>query len=298
MKRTARLIKTLITILSIFYFSSCSKTDSADSGNISAESNSARLKNACDVEEVDNPSLIGPEMDTYIFRKKYDIATNRITQIDIGLYSGGSIYQRVVLNVFYSGNRIFFINNANAADTCIKASLNNFGKPATAVFSETIDFGLPDHDFYYDEDGRLSRIVLDTESNYGFWFHYDSRGNNTVISQDTINGTAGICETFEYDNGHKANQQAYFDYPRGFSEDGFLVFHAMGLLPELNPVNLRTHTKVMWGNYVAYDARLFNHVIGPQKKLLGYNVGTLNSSVSASWTLSWQCQDQNQNEDN
>jgi hypothetical protein len=64
--------------------------------------------------------------------------------------------------------------------------------------------------------------------------------------------------------------------------------HAVGLLPELNPVNLRTHAKVRWGNYNAYDADLFNHKLDPAGKLLSYDVGQ-NSTSWASWSLVWQC---------
>jgi len=296
MKRTAQLAKILIALYSLIYIYSCSKTDLKDESIIPDEVNNHKLKNACDLAEFNSLTEGQLPLAPYVFHKKYDPAGKKMSQIDIGLYSGGTISERVVLNVFYKRNEIFFINNANPADTCIKATLNNFGKPETASFSETIDFGLPDHKFCYDQNGRLVKVIVDRESNYGFWFHYDSRGNNTVISLDTIDQAPAILETFEYDNSRTASQQCYLDHARGFSEDGFLVFHAMGLLPELNPLNLRTHTRVMWGTYMAYDADLFNQKLDGQGKLVGYDAGA-NSNATSSWSLVWQCQDQNQNED-
>lgn len=295
MKMTAQLIKNCITILSLFYISSCTKTDSSDLGEGSVESNSNKQKNICDVAEFNSLTPGQLPLAPYVFHKKYSPNGKKISQIDIGLYSGGTVGERVLLNVSYKGKKIYFINNANPSDTCIKATLNNFGKPATASFSNTIDFGLPDHTFLYDENGRLVKVVVDQESNYGFWFHYDARGNNTVISLDTIDQAPAILETFQYDNSRAASQQLYLDHARGFSEDGFLAFHAMGLLPELNPVNIRTHTRVMWGPYQAYDADLFNHKLDNEGKLLGYDAGLI-GSASSSWSLVWQCQGQNQNQ--
>src|SRR5690349_866626 len=149
MKRTGQLAKTCIALLSLFYFISCTKSDSSDLSNTTVESNNAKHKNTCDLAEFNSLTPGQLPLAPYVFHKKYDPSGKKLNQIDIGLYSGGTVSERLILNVSYSGRKLFFINNANPTDTCIKAILNNFGKPEAATFSETIDFGLPDHKFLY-----------------------------------------------------------------------------------------------------------------------------------------------------
>src|SRR5215470_4085194 len=107
-----RVLKTSIALLSLFYFYSCTKTDSSDLGNSPVKSNSIKPKDACDLAEFNSLTAGQLPFAPYVFHKKYNPTGRKITQVDIGLYSGGTISERVILNVYYAGKKIFFINNA------------------------------------------------------------------------------------------------------------------------------------------------------------------------------------------
>jgi len=65
----------------------------------------------------------------------------------------------------------------------------------------------------------------------------------------------------------------------------------IGLFPELQPVNLRTSTKVTWGNnYLAYQMNIGNHQVDGQGKLVSYDVMSPGSEQAIShYNINWSC---------
>jgi hypothetical protein len=128
-----------------------------------------------------------------------------------------------------------------------------------------------------------------TETSY---FDYDDKGNLVSISDAPTPSipVPGKVE-YKYATNEKANDQLYFDEPRKFSWNSFTLLQYIGLFPELHPVNLRTSTKVTWGNnYQAYNMDITNQQLDAQGKLISYDVVSPGSTAAINhYNINWSC---------
>ena len=135
--------------------------------------------------------------------------------------------------------------------------------------------------YYYNSDGRLSRIVNWTNHRFGggptyrvldFRFTYDSYGNLLSWNDVSPYHVGGVTYTYNYSI---PISNAYYDETRNFVEPPFTIMQQFGLLPDLNPKHLRTSAHItsqyypedMTINYSdqVYDAagNLLSYAIAP-----------------------------------
>jgi len=160
------------------------------------------------------------------FSKTYDFSGQRLARIDAGLYSGGSIWDTVHLNISYNFNTIYFVSADNLRDTGIVLEVDNYGRPIRAEVGKMIDDGFGPQEFYY-SNNRLHNINLDNGW-MRIWFRYDVHGNNTQIYTDSADGMPRINHVYQYAHGKKREPQYYMDEARGFSFNVLTILHVAG----------------------------------------------------------------------
>lgn len=266
--------------VSVILSVSCSKSE------IDEPKNKKKNDQTCDVAVFTQQYANGESFN--VFSKQYDLSGRRLSRINAGLYSGGSIWDTVYLNLTYDQNKIFFISAENAGDTGIVLHVDNSGRPLRADVGEIIDNGFGPQEFFYEND-RLANINIDNDW-MRIWFRYDQNGNNTQIVTDSSEGLPRINHVYQYNLHTKNHQQFYMDEARGFSFNVLTILHAAGFFPELNPVNTRTRTTVHWGSYLAYDFELNNHDFDNSGRLLQYKTSSPGSGSSvATYVVNYNC---------
>jgi hypothetical protein len=195
------------------------------------------------------------------------------------------------LNLITSNTTIAFVNAAAPADTILVATLNARGKVEKITQGNKPDYMFLPTTFEYNND-RLTAMNITlgsntTKSN----FFYDNQNNITSI-EDQPTPSVSVPGKVSYGyTTQKAAQQFYMDEPRGYSWNSFSLLQYAGLFPELNPTNLRTSTKVLWGNnYQAYNMNIANHQLDGNNNLTSYEVLNPGSSeVASKYNLGWNC---------
>jgi len=224
----------------------------------------------------------------FIFSKTYDFSGQRLARIDAGLYSGGSIWDTVHLNISYNFNTIYFVSADNLRDTGIVLEVDNYGRPIRAEVGKMIDDGFGPQEFYY-SNNRLHNINLDNGW-MRIWFRYDVHGNNTQIYTDSADGMPRINHVYQYAHGKKREPQYYMDEARGFSFNVLTILHVAGFFPELNPIHPRVRTTVYWGPYQAYDYQQRDHVYDKSDRLLQYRTARAGEQLPvATCTVGYNC---------
>ncbi len=284
MKRSSMYLSTLILASSTILIS-CEKTDLVPENPDTVN----KKRSDCEVLAFrhNQPNGTGSQ---YIFKKQIDPATGKLQQLTAVAYQGGAPTSSHNFDVHWGANSVAFLKAGSSTDTVLVATLNAEGKPVSVTEGNAPDqLNYLPTSFEYNNN-RVSAMKITLGGNQLVSrFTYDSKGNCVLIQDDAQgNLTPGRME-FTYDN-KKADQQFYFDEPRGFSWNTFSLMQFAGLLPELQPMYLRTGIKVFWANnYKVYDVSLGNHQV-QGGVLQSYEVTTFNgSSSSIPYFTDWQC---------
>ena len=229
-----------------------------------------------------------------IFTNRYDLA-GRSLEVEAGVFSGGAIASNKPFNIKWASNGLAFIDANSLSDTILIAYFDRKGRV------EKISAGnAPNQDFlpttFQYSNNRLSSMGITLAGNVRTsYFDYDQKGNIVSISDAPTTSVPipGKVE-YVYATNEKAKQQCYFDEPRGFSWNSFTLLQYVGLFPELEPVNLRTSTKVNWGNnYQAYYMNITNHQLDQDGKLLSYDIVSPGGGNTISrYNINWTCNGQ------
>lgn len=235
------------------------------------------------------------ETPVHFFNKTYDLSGRTLTHIDAPLYSGGTIWDTVSLDLTYDANKIYFISSENSSDTGLVVYVDNLGRPTRADVGQIIDEGFGPQEFTY-EGGRLKLITIDNDW-MRIWFRYDQHGNNRQIVTDSSDGLPRINHVYEYNTTAKKElQQFYLDEARGFSFNVLTILQAAGFFRELHPVHQRTRSTVSWGSYVAYDYKQQDHIFDNSGRLMQYKTASPNNnSILATYNVNYNCNMSNSN---
>lgn len=285
MKRSCMYLSGLIMASSTLLLS-CEKTD------LVPETSEAVKNKKTDCEVIAfryNAQTGSGTVNQYIFKKQHDPATGRLQQIVAAVYQGGAITSSLTFDVHWSANSVAFIKAGSIADTVLVASLNAQGKPIAVVAGNKPDASYLPTSFEY-INNRLSAMRITLAGNQLVSrFSYDNKDNCVLIQDDAQGSIAPGRVEYTYSN-KKADRQLYFDEPRPFSWNTYSLMQFAGLLPELQPAQLRTGVKVLWpNNYKAYEATISNHDVqgGVLRK---YDVSFAGSTVTIPYFTDWQCE--------
>jgi len=264
---------------------SCKKVDVRQDGYPSEKQ--VGKKSSCFVTSLESSNAFTSQT---VFKTTFN-ANGNAFRIEAGTYSGGVINSTVVLNVVYSDNSISFVNAAASSDTLLVATLNSRGKVQYIKQGNKPDANFVPINFDYVND-RVSALHVSFAGNVETSnFAYDNRDNVVSISDEATPSVPVPGKiVYEYSN-KRAGQQFYMDEPRKFTWNSFTLLQYAGLFPELNPSNVRTSTKVWWGNnYKAYDMRIDNQKVDGNNNRTSYDVLEPNSGkVINTFNLGWSC---------
>ena len=226
-----------------------------------------------------------------LFTNHYDL-DGRTLQVDAGLFSGGSPLSNISLKVSWTTNGIAFTDANAAQDTILIATFSKKGRIEKIVTGNKANSQFLPTTFTYSKDQLESMTTTLAGKTETSNFKYDDKGNLTSI-EDLPTASVPVPGKVEYQyaTNEKAGDQFYFDEPRKFSWNSFSLLQYIGFFPELQPINLRTSTKVTWGNnYVAYYMNIGNHQMDAQGKLVSYDVMSPTSSQAIThYNINWSC---------
>ena len=226
-----------------------------------------------------------------IFTNRFDLA-GRSLEVEAGVFSGGSIVSNKPFRIDWANTGLAFMDANASHDTILVAFFDRNGR-----IEKIVPGNKPSQDFlpttFQYSNNKLASMGITlagkTETTY---FDYDTKGNIISIT-DAPTTSVPIPGKVEYGyaTNEKAQAQFYFDEPRKFSWNSFSLLQYVGLFPELQPNNLRTSTKVNWGNnYQAYHMDIANHQIDPSGKLVSYDIVSPGSGNTIShFNINWTC---------
>jgi hypothetical protein len=226
-----------------------------------------------------------------IFTNHFDLS-GRSLEVEAGIFSGGSIVSNKPFSIKWGSGRLAFMDANATQDTILIAFFDSKGK-IEKIFpgNKPSQHFLPTT-FQY-SNNRVSSMGItlagNTETTY---FDYDVKGNISSIT-DAPTTSVPIPGKVEYGyaSNEKAKSQFYFDEPRKFSWNSFTLLQYVGFFPELQPVSLRTSTKVSWGNnYQAYYMNIANHQMDQGGKLVSYDIVSPGGGNAIShYNINWTC---------
>lgn len=280
----------LSILMSVIFFS-CTKVQLTPEGQEELINNSKPVSSSnCTAIDFTSQSLSDPDYNYFNFKKTVDPASGRVSMIEVGIYSGGGISEWVKFNVIYKNKSVSLVNSDNPADTAMNIKLNNDGN---ADF--TTDGNAPNSNFLptrlkYKNARLISRRISFAGTELASNFSYDGNGNLTLIQDISQYGEVPGRSEYSYDLTRTAKSQVYYDEPRGFAENTYMLLQYLDLLP-VKPINIRTASKVYWqDDYLVYDVRLINHVIDGSGNLNTYESASSESTGSISrFTTNWNC---------
>ncbi len=226
-----------------------------------------------------------------IFTNHYDLS-GRSLEVEAGVYSGGTIFTHLNFSVRWTANGIFFLDANAPQDTILFATYDRKGRVQGIFPGNRPNYNFLPTTFEYNNNRVQAMNITLAGNAEASYFDYDQRGNLVSIT-DAPTTSVPIPGKVEhtYATNEKADDQFYFDEPRKFSWNSFSLLQYVGLFPELQPVNLRTSTKVTWGNnYQAYHMDISNHQIDPKGKLVSYDIMSPGSPTTIShFNINWSC---------
>lgn len=185
------------------------------------------------------------------------------------------------LRIVYKGAFIYLINKSNELDTLYSVRMNSMNRPITSYGNEDL------WDLQYEyKNNRLVAIKWGTcNTCYRDTLIYDNYGNILSI----FNNGSGQGYTYVYDYSRKGKYQFYMDELKRL-DNGFTLLCYLGLFPELNPVNIRTHVNLGSGPTGGFWSRsLFNHQFDDKGRLVKYDVAYDPSyKPEYSMTIKWR----------
>ena len=270
-----------------FTLFSCQKVNSVNDEEI-ADKKKPR-KDVCLISSFGYSNSAIPQQT--IFTNHYDLS-GRSMEIEAGLFSGGSVFSNLKLSVKWVNGGIAFVDASAPQDTILLASFNKRGRIDKIIAGNKPNPNFLPTSFEYDPRGLRAMYITLAGNTLTSYFNYDHNGNLISID-DAPSASVSVPGKVEYtyDANQKANDQFYFDEPRGFSWNTFSLVQYLGLFPELQPTSLRTSTKVMWGNnYQAYHMNIINQQLDGNGKLISYDVASPGSNATIShYNINWSC---------
>ena len=282
---------TLALAGAVLVFSSCSKVGQLNEpeDDVLAKSLKHNAKE-CEAIAYNTTNLSDPSANYLTFQKTVDPASSRVNHIKAGVYSI-TVQEYLEMDLHWQNNRVAFTSSSAPSDTILIANFDKKGLLKSIVPGNAPNENYLPTKFEY-RDGKLSVMKIDfMGSELVSNFRYDRNGNITRIQEQPFNGTDMGYVEYQYQNSAKANGQLYFDEPRGFSKNTFTLAEYLGWLPGLKPVNLRTHTKVVWEEgYEAHDVYYKNHVLDGAGNLVSYEVASSpNDDSYERHQINWTC---------
>ena len=230
-----------------------------------------------------------------IFTNRFDLS-GRSFEVEAGIFSGGAIVANKPFSIKWTGNGLVFLDANALQDTILVAVFDRKGRVESISPGSKATHDFLPTTFQY-TNNRLSSMGITLAGNIlTSYFDYDGKGNLVSISDapTTSVPSPGKVE-YTYANNKNASAQFYFDEPRKFSWNSFTLLQYIGLFPELQPTNLRTSTKVNWGNnYQAYHMNITNHQMDQNGKLVSYEIAspTGGGSSISRYNINWSCNGQ------
>jgi YD repeat-containing protein len=208
------------------------------------------------------------------YRKEFDYK-GTVTKVVAGLFTL-SLEDTITLLLNYNGNTVHFVKEQNPADTVITAQFDFAGRLISIAQGNAADDHFEPATFAY-SGGRLSAINI---AGNNLKTKYDGNGNILEMVDPNVDGQDYY---FSYDLSVKATDQFYSDAFLGDSYNSLYLAQALGWLPDLEPVNKRTHSRIALSDgYDLINNELTGHVYDNEGKLLSYNAGI-------SFTNVWNC---------
>ena len=266
MKRTSA---TLVMAI-IISISACKKNDYCDK--------TPKHQATCDLMQVLESS---GDKDGSVsrYRKEYDPSTGKVSKVVVGLFTF-CLGDSISLIPKYDGNDIHFVREDNENDTVITATFDGNNRLLKLTQGNAPHFQLASMLFSYSSN-RLLKLHFAFSSDFTFDLvpTYDANGNVTKLIDPTGTGQSYF---YTYDLSVRATQQFYSDDFEGDGYNSMYMAEFMGWLPDLEPVNKRTHVRLVTGDYEIADADLADHIYDASGKLLSYQSG-------ATFTNIWNC---------
>jgi len=281
----------LTTLMALFYMTSCTKVQMAEEQQENLNARSIPVsKSSCEALSFNAQSLSDPDYHYSNFTKTVDPATGKITAIEVGVYSGGSISEWVNFHVVYKNKSISLVYADSKSDTALNIKINNEG------FAESVTNGnAPNANFLptklkYKDGKVIRRNISFNGTELVANFTYDRNGNLILMQDVSLFGEIPGRSEFSYDLSRTSKNQNYFDEPRGFAENSYMVLQYLGLLP-LTPTNIRTASRVYWeDDYLVSDVKLTDHVVNADGNLVSYKSAAPGSTTAFSqFTVDWTC---------
>jgi hypothetical protein len=280
-----------MALMSLFFLISCTKVQllaEQEENNIASKKGS---NSSCENIEFRAKSLLDQEYKYSNFTKTMDPLTARVRTIEAGVYSGGGINEWIKFNIVYNKRTISLVLTENNSDTAMHIKLNNDGFADYTYNGNKPDENFLPTKFKYKKGKVLSRGIRFNGKEFVANFSYDKNGNLLLMQDVPLYGELPGRSEYTYDVTRTVNNQSYFDEPRGFIENTYMLLQYMDLLP-LKPVNIRTGSKVLWeDNYLVYDSKLSGHVIDGNGNLISYESSSVQSNTATShYELNWRCE--------
>lgn len=218
------------------------------------------------------------------YRKAYD-ANGKVTKVVAGLFQL-QLLDSIAMIVKYNNNKVYLLREGNPGDTVLIATFDAMGR-----LSKLTEGNAPNDRFSSAEvtytSNKLSRFKLlltFIPGGLNLDASYDANGNITQLSEDAPSDSQGFFYT--YDLNVTATEQFYSDDFLGDSYNSLFLAEAMGWLPDLEPVNKRTSSRIALGpDYDLHSATLTNHTYDADGKLLSYQV----QDGGVTYTNTWTC---------
>lgn len=275
---------TAVLLLMQVWFTGCSKIDWNDvwhDGNKTQRCDAASFMLGVNSDQV-NP---------FFFTKVYDPSGKYVKEINAAFnnvrYPADLVHYPLRLE--YKPSKIYFIRMESPFDTVVTAWLNHQGR----VSYTSSKGGTYENTFVY-RNNRLFSIQWHTEA-FGVTDTcvYDVYGNIMSIAHYESFYGERDGYFYEYDYAKKAKQQVYFEETRNINND-FTLMQYMGFFPELNPVNLRTHSKLGLQQGYGFENYIGNHLLDAKGKLIQYDLltppGTTgDQQIITRAFLTWNC---------
>ncbi|HSB93025.1 MAG TPA: hypothetical protein VLC28_07915 [Flavitalea sp.] len=281
----------LTALVSILCITSCTKVQLSEEQpeNLNSKSVSPS-KSSCNAISFNAQSLSDPDYHYSNFTKTVDPVTGRTTAIEVGIFSGGGFSEWIKFDVVYKNKSMALVLSGNKADTVMNIRLNNEGFADFTTNGNAPDVNFLPTKLKYKNGKLMRRSISFNGMELVANFSYDGNGNLTLMQDVSLFGEVPGRSEFSYDLNRSAANQRYFDEPRGFAENSYMVLQYLDLLP-LAPKNLRTGSKVYWeDDYLVSDVSLTGHVVDGKGNLVSYKSVSPESGTEISqFTVNWSC---------
>jgi hypothetical protein len=248
----------------------------------------------CDLTEAYVTTIENGGSRSLQFRKEYDAAAGKVRKVVAGIFKSSGATESVSMLLKYSGTDIYFVREAEPADTLLRAIFNNGKIQRIVSYLQTEDgwgnaveeqYGFFTTYFEYDFNGRLEYVGMDAYPDLKFI--YDSNGN-VVRMYDPYDDDETTGGTFyTYDLSVTTQRQFYADDFRTPTSNVFYLAKFLGWTPDLVPKNKRVSVKVIeredFDPNDYYIRNLTDHVYDAKGNLISYKTGANGPIYNSVW---------------